>query len=77
MPEDKDEKLCIIIITVLSVINLFSRNISKFIITRNHTYGNLDLMYPELQITSTSINFIYLGLMLFTIFYFLIYKKQK
>ena len=49
----------------------------EFIITRKIEYDDLMLMYQASEITSTAINFSYLGLIIFTIFYFFIYKEKK
>lgn len=76
MNEDRNSKICIAIVIVLSIINIFSMYISEFIITRTVEYGNLELMYPLLEITSRALNFTYLGLVGFVIYYFLVYKKD-
>lgn len=65
------------LIGILSFINIFSIYISKFIITKKVEYDNLILMYQPLKIVSTSINFSYLGLIIFIVFYFFIYKNKK
>lgn len=76
MTEDRNSRICIAIVIVLSIINIFSMYISEFIITRTVEYGNLELMYPPLDITSRALNFTYLGLVGFVIYYFLVYKKN-
>lgn len=73
----KNELLGIFFIGILSFLNVFSMYLSEFIITRNVEYNDLMLMYPPLEITSRAINFSYLGLVVFVIFYFFIYKNKK
>ena len=73
----KNELLGIFFIGILSFLNVVSMYLSEFIITRNVEYNDLMLMYPPLEITSRAINFSYLGLVVFVIFYFFIYKNKK
>ena len=73
----KNELLGILFIGILSFLNVFSMYLSEFIITRKVEYNDLMLMYPPLEITSMAINFSYLGLIIFTIFFFFIYKGKK
>lgn len=73
----RNELLGTLIILILSFINIFSMYLSEFIITRKVEYENLELMYTPLDITSRAINFTYLGLVVFTIFYFFIYKNKE
>ena len=74
----KNNKLLgVVIILLLSFLNIFSMYLSEFIITRRVVYESLELMYPPLEITSRAINFTYLGLVVFTIFYFFIYKNNN
>ncbi len=77
MKLNKNELIGILLIGILSFINIFSIYISKFIITKKVEYDNLILMYQPLKIVSTSINFSYLGLIIFIVFYFFIYKNKK
>ena len=71
------EKLGILFISILSFLNVFSMYLSEFIITRNIEYSDLTLMYVPLEITSRAINFSYLGLVIFIVFYFFIYKNKE
>ena len=64
------------LIGILSILNIFSMYISEFIITRSVVYTDLTLMYKPLEITSRALNFTYLGLVIFIIFYFFIYKNK-
>ena len=73
----KNELIGICLIVIFSFVNIFSIYISEFIITRKIEYDDLMLMYQASEITSTAINFSYLGLIIFTIFYFFIYKEKK
>lgn len=73
----KNELIGICLIGILSLANVFSIYISEFIITRKVEYDDLMLMYQPLEITSIAINFSYLGLIIFIIFYFFIYKDKK
>lgn len=73
----KNELIGICLIGIFSFVNIFSIYISEFIITRKIEYDDLMLMYQASEITSTAINFSYLGLIIFTIFYFFIYKEKK
>ena len=72
----KNDITCITIIFILSLINILSSYIAKFIININVIYNNLELEYMYLDTITRSINFTYLGLIIFVIFYFLIYKKN-
>lgn len=76
MNEDRNSRICIVIVIVLSIVNIFSMYISEFIITRTVEYGNLELMYPPLEITSRALNFTYLGLVGFVVYYFLVYRQK-
>ncbi len=72
----KKELLGILFIVILSFLNIFSMYLSEFIITRKVEYNDLMIMYLPLEITSRAINFTYLGLVIFIIFYFFIYKNK-
>lgn len=71
----RNEILGILFIVILSFLNVFSIHLSEFIITITVKYNKL-IMYPVLEIISRAINFTYLGLVIFIIFYFFIYKGQ-
>lgn len=75
MNEDRNSIICIVIVIVLSIINIFSMYISKFIISifTDYSMGSIN---PDLDITSLALNFTYLGLVGFVIYYFLVYKKN-
>lgn len=73
----KNEIICITIILLLSLINIFSNYIGKFILNINTIYKNIELEYTALNIITRSFNFTYIGLVIFTIYYFLIYKKNN
>lgn len=75
MNEDRNSIICIVIVIVLSIINIFSMYISKFIISifTDYSMGSIN---PDLDITSLALNFTYLGLVGFVIYYFLVYKKD-
>lgn len=72
----RNELLGILLVVILSFLNIFSMYLSEFIITMTVEYDNSIIMYPPLEITSRAINFTYLGLIIFIIFYFFIYKNQ-
>ncbi|MGX4601446.1 hypothetical protein [Faecalimicrobium sp. JNUCC 81] len=76
MNKDKNSLICLIIVIIFSIINIFSMYLSKFIITRTVEYNDLTLMYPPLEMTSRALNFTYLGLVGFTVYYFLVYRKN-
>ncbi|XZH90666.1 hypothetical protein ACSXEW_16740 (plasmid) [Clostridium perfringens] len=71
----RNEILGILLVVILSFLNIFSIYLSEFIITITIEYKGL-IMYPSLEIISRAINFTYLGLVIFIIFYFFIYKNQ-
>lgn len=77
MKKNKNNTICILLISILSVLNIFSKYISEFIITIKTEYLDLNSMNTDLEITSRAINFTYLGLVIFIIFYFLIYKNKN
>lgn len=77
MNKDKNSIICITIVCILSLLNIFSMYISEFIITRRVVYTDLSLMDKPLEITSRALNFTYLGLVVFTVAYFLFIKSKK